>query len=302
MIFLGGQVRDDDVETIFDQSERDCFANTPPMSILAQAVHKVAIVTGSARGIGKAIALRLVKDGFNVIVSDLASEKDHLALVVQEAEKVGEDMGCHCVALACDVTQEDQVQAMVDQTLNLFGRLDCMVANAGIVYLHSMNDVPLDIFRKLLEVNTIGVLICFRVAAAAMIKHNTAKGGRLIAASSMAGKRGLLNHSAYCATKFAVRALVQTAAMEYADVGINVTAYAPGMIDTAMTRGETGILNSEVTGMTGERFQSWGVESNLLKKMGQPGDIANLVSFLASEESSFMTGQTVSIDGGAILT
>jgi len=272
------------------------------MSLLTQDVRRVAIVTGSAGGIGKAIALRLIKDGFNVIVSDLFSQKDNLALVVQEAEGVRKDAGCHCVALPCDVTQENQVQAMVDQTLDLFGRLDCMIANAGIVYLHTLDDVPLDIFRKLLEVNTIGVLICFRVAAAAMIKYDTAKGGRLIAASSGAGKQGVLLHGAYCATKFAVRALVQTAAMEYADVGINVNAYAPGIIDTPMTRGETGILNPEVTGMTGERFQSQAAGRNLLKKLGQPEDVANLVSFLASEESSFMTGQTVSIDGGAVLS
>jgi len=270
------------------------------MSILAQAIHKVAIVTGSARGIGRAIALRLVTDGFNVIVSDLASEKDHLDLVVQEAEKIRKDVGCRCVALACDVTQEDQVQGMVDQTLDLFGRLDCMIANAGIIHVHSLADLPLDTFRKHLEVNTIGTLICFRVAVAAMIKHNTAKGGRLLAASSAAGKRAVPLYGAYCATKFAIRALVQTAAMEYADLGITVNAYAPGTIDTAMTRGETGILNSELTGVTAERFQRRGIESNVMKRLGQAVDVANLVSFLASDESSFMTGQSVSIDGGRI--
>jgi len=268
------------------------------MSSTTQHTRKVAIVTGSAVGIGKAIALRLIKDGFHVIVCDLPSQKDNLALVVQEAERIRVDRGCQCVAVACDVSQEDQVQAMVDQALNLFGRLDCMVANAGKACLHSLADIPLDTFRRILDINTIGTLICFRAAAAAMIKNNTAKGGRLIAASSAAGKQGYPLHGAYCSTKFAIRALVQTAAMEYAEFGINVNAYAPGMIDTPMTRGETSELHPEVTGITGEIFQKSGAEGNLVKRLGQPEEVANLVSFLASEQSSFMTGQAVSVDGG----
>jgi len=265
------------------------------MSSIQNSSNKVAIVTGAAGGIGKGIALRLVKDGFNVVISDLTAQKDNMAGVVQEAE--GISTSSKCVAVVCDVTKEDEVQAMVARTLELFGRLDCMVANAGIYVSHTLAEVPVDTFRKIMDVNAIGVLLCFRNAAAAMIKTDTAKGGRLIAACSISGKQAFASSGAYSASKFAVRALVQTAAKEYAEAGITVNAYAPGMIDTPLSRGLT---SYDLGPMSPEEFQSGLVEASLLKRVGQPEDIANLVSFFASEQSSFMTGQTVTIDGGVI--
>jgi len=270
------------------------------MATTTRIPRKVAIVTGSAGGIGKSIALRLIKDGPNIVLCDLSQQKDNLAEVVKEAEKIRKDEDCQCVAVTCDVSQEDQVQAMVDRTVDLFGRLDCMVANAGILALHSLADVPLETFRKIMDVNVIGTLICFRVAAAAMIKCNSALGGRLIAACSAAGKQGYNFHGAYCASKFAIRALVHTAAMEYAPVGINVNAYAPGVIDTPLTQTYVNDLGPSVTGLTSEQFLRMGIDKCLMKRVGQTEEIANLASFFASEESSFMTGQMVSIDGGAI--
>jgi len=267
------------------------------MSSSPKTARKVAIVTGAAGGIGKFVALRLLKDGFNVIISDLSTQKENLDGVLKESEEIESRNGGKCVAVVCDVAQEDQVQAMVDRALEAFGRLDVMIANAGIFAMHSLAEVPIDTFRRIMDVNAIGTLLCFRVAAAAMIKQGTAKGGRLIAACSAAAKQGFPYHGAYCASKFAVRALVHTAAKEYAEDGITVNAYAPGIIDTPITRGVTSQL---ITGMTGEQFQQMGASKNLMKRVGQPEEVAGLVSFLVSEESSFMTGQTISFDGGVI--
>jgi len=263
------------------------------MSSVQNTPSKVAIVTGAGGGIGKGIALRLVKDGFNVVISDLSTQKDNMTGVVQESEEIS-TTNSKIVAVVCDVTKEDEVQAMVARTLELFGRLDCMVANAGIFAVYSLAEVSVDTFRKIMDVNAVGTLLCFRNAAAAMIK--SAKGGRLIAACSIAGKQGNPLYGAYSASKFAVRALVQTAAKEYAQAGITVNAYAPGVIDTPMSRGVT----SDLGPMSFEAFQSMAANVSLLKRVGRPEDIANLVSFFASEQSSFMTGQTVTIDGGIV--
>lgn len=261
------------------------------MSSSPNSLSKVAIVTGAAGGIGKAIALRLVKDGFNVVISDLSNQKDNMAGVVQEADEIS-TTSSKCAAVVCDVTKEDEVQAMVARTLELFGRLDCMVANAGIFAVHPFAKVSVEAFRKIMDVNAVGTLLCFRNAAATMIKTGTAKGGKLIAACSVAGKQGQPLVAAYCASKFAVKALVQTAAKEYAEAGITVNAYAPGTIDSPLTRN----LGPAMF----EQLQSLSIDRSVLKRIGQPEDVANLVSFLASEQSSFMTGQTVSTDGGTV--
>jgi len=256
---------------------------------------KVAIVTGAAQGIGKAITLRLAKDGFNVVISDLEGQNAGMDEVARTAGEVNPNRKFICVP--CDVTSEEQVQKLVDETVNQFGRLNCMVANAGILILDTFSDIKVEDFRKLMDVNAIGLLLCYRVAAAAMVKCGTAKGGRLIGACSVAGKRGIPLHGAYCATKHAVKALTQTAAIEYGPTGITVNAYAPGLIETSMLD-VISKAGSESTGESPDKFMEKMAKANIMQRMGKPVEIADLVGFIASDESAYITGQCISINGG----
>ncbi|KAH7890539.1 hypothetical protein F5I97DRAFT_39944 [Phlebopus sp. FC_14] len=192
----------------------------------------VALVTGSAQGIGRAIALRLAKDGFDVALNDLESKSAQLHSVAEDVGNIGRKT---CFAVA-DVSDEEQVRGMVQHVANELGGLD-MVANAGIEQsLCLTTSIDLDLWEKVMAVNARGPFLCYKHAATQMIKQG--RGGRLIAASSAAGKTSLPLISAYCASKFAVRGLTQTAALELARYGITVNSYAPGVTRTAMRTGQ----------------------------------------------------------------
>ncbi|PBK89069.1 NAD(P)-binding protein [Armillaria gallica] len=247
----------------------------------------VALVTGSARGIGRAIALRLANDGFNLVLNDIASQKENLEILCSEIEGLGRKV----LIYIADVSKEDEVKAMVDETVEVLGRLDVMVANAGMCLRFSgLMDTTAEEWDHVFAVNTRGVFLCYKYAAIQMIKQGW--GGRIIGANSVAGMRAQSRVCPYSASKFAVRGLTQSAAMELGPHQINVNAYAPGFIDTHLSRS----MFAE------EDFAKHVRQSEntvALKKTGQPGDLASLVSYLASPESQFMTGQTISVDGGA---
>lgn len=250
---------------------------------------RVAIVTGSAQGIGRAIALRLASDGLDVAVNDISHKLDDLKKLVGEIEATGRK----AIAIPGDVSKEADVQAMVKQTVDSLGGLDVMVANAGIVIkAEAILDVTEEIFDKVLSVNCKGVLFCYRAAAIQMIKQG--RGGRIIGASSLAGlKAGGLMVS-YNASKFAVRAITQTAALEWGEYNITVNAYAPGPINT-----ELGTATAKQLGVgTVDAF----VAGGCLKRYGEAEEVASLVGFLASENSSYITGQTLNINGGLLLS
>jgi len=269
------------------------------------ASRKVAIVTGAATGIGATIAIRLAKDGFAVVVSDLESQRAGMEEVSQRCQKAALEphslpagtTATEFPILACDVSSEEQVNRLVDETVRTFGRLDCMVANAGIAKIGLLSDSSLESFNKIMSVNAAGTLLCYKAAAKAMIQCGSANGGRIIGASSLAGKKGFPVFGSYCASKFAIRALTQTAAMEYGPSGITVNAYAPGFISTPMVH-QIKDAAPTVTGLTGDEFIDQIAQQSALKRIGTVEEIANVVSFLASDQSSFITGQCISIDGG----
>ncbi|KAK0235119.1 NAD(P)-binding protein [Armillaria nabsnona] len=247
----------------------------------------VALVTGSARGIGRAIALRLANDGFNLVLNDVASQKENLENLCSEIEALGKK----ALIYVADVSREDEVKAMVDKTVEVLGRLDVMVANAGIcLRLSGLMDTTAEEWDQVFAVNTRGVFLCYKYAAIQMVKQGW--GGRIIGANSLAGMRAQSRVCPYSSSKFAVRGLTQSAAVELGPHQITVNAYAPGFIDTHLSRSM----------LPGEDFAKHVRQSEntvALKKTGQPGDLASLVSYLASPESQFMTGQTISVDGGA---
>ncbi|CAE6492761.1 unnamed protein product [Rhizoctonia solani] len=254
----------------------------------------VAIVTGAAQGLGKAIALKLASEGYSVAVSDLALKKDTLALVVNQIKDIH---GLHSQAASlssmqveCDVTVEDQVDKLVSSTVAQLGRLDVMVANAGIAKLAPLLDLTTEIIDSTHDVNVKGVFYCYRAAARAMIPTG---GGRIIGACSVAGKIPIPYFGAYCMAKYAVRGLTHTAAQEWATHGITVNAYAPGIIDTDLWLKDI-IAKYEYAPILEQKA----LELVATHKKSTPEQIAGLVAFLASPAAANITGQCISVDGG----
>ncbi|KAK7025180.1 hypothetical protein R3P38DRAFT_2953136 [Favolaschia claudopus] len=264
------------------------------MSTTTQQYTRVAIVTGAAQGIGKGVSLRLAADGLDIVVADLPGKIDELNKVVKEIEGLGRK----AVAVPTNVTKEEEVKALVEAAVSNLGRVDVMVANAGVagigVATGPVIDANVDNWDKCWDVNIRGVLFSYKHAALQMIKQGN--GGRLIGASSLAGTRGYANMGAYCVSKFAVRALTQTTAQELREHKITANAYAPGAIDTEMIADPADKEHGVGFGI--KQF----MKVPLWIGTGQPSDVANVVSFLASPDSHFVTGQTISVDDGIHLS
>ena len=187
---------------------------------------KVALVTGAGQGIGKAIALRLAHDGADIALVDLHDEK--VSIVAKEIEQIGRK----ATAITADVTDRDQVYAAINTTESELGGFDIIVNNAGIAQVAPLAEVEPESVRQIFAVNVEGVLWGIQAAAKKFIERGVK--GKIINASSIAGHDGFAMLGVYCATKFAVRALTQTAAKEYASRGITVNAYCPGVVGTDM--------------------------------------------------------------------
>ncbi|KAI0747028.1 NAD(P)-binding protein [Daedaleopsis nitida] len=238
----------------------------------------IAIVTGAAQGIGEAIALRLAEDGYDVAVNDLPSSADKIASVVSAIQAKGRK----AIAIPGDVSVEADVAGMVQKTVELLGGLDVMVANAGILKVHSVFEITVEDWDRVMAVNTRSVMLCYKHAGRHMVKQG--RGGRLIGACSTAGKTGLGFLPAYSASKFAVRGLTQAAALELAEHQITVNCYAPGAIATGMTLAD----GEKIVGLR-------------QTAVAHPAVIAGLVSYLAKPEAHFVTGQTINVNGGSVV-
>ncbi|KAI0067046.1 NAD(P)-binding protein [Artomyces pyxidatus] len=262
-----------------------------------------AFVTGGARGLGREIAIRLATDGFDVAINDLPGTEE-LSDVAKEIESKGRKS--HVVV--GDVSVEQDVIDMIKSVVDALGGLDVMVANAGILILqkflesespvtrahdswestHFAPAATVEAFDRTLAVNARGVMLCYKHAGKQMIAQG--RGGRIIGASSLGGKKGFSSLLSYSASKFAVRGLTQCAADELGKYGITVNAYCPGGIQTRLTK-VVDDFNSE-TGPSGngDVLKSL-VTQNPMGRAGVPEDVAGLVSFLASKDSSFITGK-----------
>ena len=252
---------------------------------------RVALVTGAARGIGKGIALRLAADGLDVAVNDIEANGDQLKGVADEIAALGR----RSAAVVADVSEPDAVNGMVQQTVRELGRLDVMVANAGIAAVKPLLEVTPEEFDHLMSINLRGVYLCYTAAARQMIAQGG--GGKIIGAASIVAYRPfpLLGH--YSASKWAVRGLTQAAAMEWAQHGITVNAYCPGIVGTAMWDH----IDEKLADHEGLRKGAAIAKYSELIHLGRvsvPEDVAGFVSYLASPDSDYMTGQSVMIDGG----
>ncbi len=254
---------------------------------------KVALVTGAGRGIGRAIALRLAREGAAVGVADIIE-----ANAVAVAGEINKDIG-RAMAMRVDVTDESQVEQMVTQTVNQLGRLDILVANAGIIQVSYLLDHELEDWNKLMAVNVTGVWLCCKYAAKPMIGQGP--GGKIIIAASGAAKIASPRpHGAYTVSKHAVLGLTRSLAHELAKHKINVNAYCPGIVDTPMWEK----IDREAGAMAGLKpgeLKAQTVSTVPWGRIETPEDVANLVAFLASSESDYMTGQGININGGTVM-
>ncbi|KAJ7172006.1 hypothetical protein C8R46DRAFT_1084529 [Mycena filopes] len=249
---------------------------------------QVALVTGAAQGIGRAIALRLATDGLDVALADLGHQKDALTEVGEQIEALGRK----AVVITSDVSKESEVEEMVQATVAALGRLDVMIANAGVASGGgSVIDAKIEDWERCWDVNIKGVFFSYKYAARQMVKQGN--GGRIIGASSICGLRGFAGAGAYCISKAAVRSLTQTTALELREHGITVNAYAPGVIESNMTA--TALDQEHGPGFGMKQFLKLGDDI----RTGQPADVAAVASFLASPESHFVTGQLISVNDGA---
>jgi 3-oxoacyl-[acyl-carrier protein] reductase len=242
---------------------------------------RVAIVTGGGTGIGRSIALEFAKEGADVVVSSR-----NLANLEKVAEEI-KALGRRALAVAADVSIPGQVDNIVKQTIDKFSRIDILVNNAGTLTKATLLEMTEQVWDEVLDTNLKGVFLCTQAVARQMMKQ---KYGKIINIASIAG-RGVSypGMSSYCASKAGVIELTMCYAKELGPHGVNVNAIAPGMI-------VTDILTKETDNV--EQFIKDREKLTVLGKTGAPQDIANLSLFLATEDSSFISGQTIPIDGG----
>ena len=252
---------------------------------------KVALVTGGGQGIGRAIALRLAKDGADIAIADLDEEK--ASAVVDEVRAVGRK----ATSFRADVSNREEVYAAINHAEKELGGFDIIVNNAGIANVQPLLEVTPEEVDRILKINVQGVLWGIQ-AGAKKFKERNVK-GKIISASSIAGHEGFAMLGIYSATKFAVRALTQAAAKELASDGITVNAYCPGVVGTDMWV-EIDKRFAELTGAkVGATYKKY-VDGIALGRAETPEDVAAFVSFLAGPDSDYMTGQAPLIDGGMV--
>lgn len=236
---------------------------------------KVALISGGSRGQGEAEARLFVKEGAQVVIGDILDS---------EGEMLAKELGDAAIYVHLDVTSESDWATAVGESVQRFGHLDTLVNNAGILDAGPLLDTSLERYRRVIEVNQIGVFLGMRSAGKALID---AGGGSIINISSVDGMMGMGGMVAYVSSKWAVRGMTKTAAAEFGPFGIRVNSVHPGGVDTPMIQG----------------FLPEGADASMgvpLGRIGQPEDVASLVAFLASDESSYCSGSEFVIDGAMI--
>ena len=242
---------------------------------------RVAIVTGGARGIGKAIAFTFVREGARVVIVDV--DQKSLEASKEEIEK----MGGEALAISCDITKSSEVNEMVNQVQKTFGRIDILVNNAGIIRRGTIDTVTEEEWDRVIEVNLKGTFNCCK-AVSEIMKYQGH--GKIVNISSIAGKMGdITSAPGYGPSKAGIDALTKTLARQLASYGINVNAVSPHAIETEMSAQWSDERRKEI------------IASIPLGRLGKPEDVAEAVLFLVSEEASFITGEILDVNGGALM-
>jgi 3-oxoacyl-[acyl-carrier protein] reductase len=242
---------------------------------------KAALVTGASRGIGREIALELARNGANVAVNYSGSEVKANE-VVDEIKKIGKD----AFAIKCDVSNSEEVATMIKETIDRFGKLDILVNNAGITKDNLLMRMKEDEWDDVININLKGVFLCTKAVTRQMMKQRE---GRIINIASIVGAMGNAGQANYVAAKAGIIGLTKTTAKELAARNITVNAIAPGFITTDMTDQLPEDIKAEM------------LKQIPLARLGEPKDIAKMAAFLASDDSSYITGQTMHINGGMFM-
>jgi acetoin reductase-like protein len=253
---------------------------------------KVAVITGGGQGIGRAISLRLAQDGADIVVMDLKLENANA--VVGEAEA----LGVKGLALQVDVSDREMVRARMSEAVSAFGKIDILVNNAGVGLFNPIFEITEKEFDLQYNVNVKGLFFSLQAAAEYMVKQGN---GKIINLASQAGRRGEALALSYCMSKAAVISINQSAALALAPYKINVNAVAPGVVDTPFWV-EVDKKFAKIQGLPVGEPKRRAIEAIPLGRMEQPEDVAKVVSFLAGPDSDYMTGQTVNVDGGNVLS
>ncbi len=247
---------------------------------------KVALITGGGGGIGAAIAERFVHDGARVCISGRRQEGlDGMARTLPSGT---------VATCAGDVSKDEDAARMVKTTIDFGGRIDVLVNNAAINAAGSLVDTDRAVWRKGIDVNLIGPFVLMQEAIPPMIKNG---GGSIINIASGAGIRALANHSAYCTSKAALIMLTQQAALDYGPQKIRVNAVCPGVVKTPMSENDLGDI-AKTIGMDKAGFFEMLAKMTPLQRFAEPAEISGICAFLASDDSSFMTGAAIAIDAG----
>jgi len=263
------------------------------MEQLMRFTDKVVVVNGASRGIGRGIALRFAREGAKLVVS---ANEDAIHAVAEEIRASGRQ----ALSIVCDVTRKHEVEQMYAQAMHEFGRIDVSIQNAGVITIAKIEDMTEEEWDKVMAVNTKGVFLCCQAAAKIMLKQGS---GRLINTGSGQSRDGFIYTPHYAASKMGVIGITQSLAKELAIHGITVNAFCPGIIETDMW-----VYNDKRWGellgnyKEGELIREW-IETKIpMKRGGTPEDVAGLVTFLASEDAAYITGQTINVDGGLIMS
>lgn len=252
---------------------------------------RIALVTGGAQGLGQAICWRLAQEGCHVVVADLnEAEAAKTSAAITDRRSI---------SIKVDVTSEEQVAAMVDRTVAEFGRLDIVVSNAGILIAEEISEFPAEKWRAVMNVNLFGYFLVAKHAARIMEKQRS---GSIVQINSKSGKKGSYKNSAYAASKFGGIGLTQSIALDLADFGVRVNSVCPGnLLDSPLwTEGPNSLFKQYARkwAISEEEVRKKYIDQVPLKRGCTYTDVCNVVVFLASDQSSYMTGQAINVTGG----
>ena len=253
---------------------------------------KVVVITGAANGIGKACAIRFAQEGANVACLDMADEKNEV--VAAECHQ----LGVEALALRCNVTDKDNIQDVVHEILEKWEHIDILVASAGVYTGSPLAEVSQAQWQRTIDINLTGVFLTNQAVAPILVEQ---KSGSIINLSSMAGKTSWAASAEYSASKTGVIGLTRSVAMEMAPHGPTANAVCPGNTLTDMVRGVAEKVG-KLDGMTGEEWLQMRAEDCPMNRLAEPWEIAGVVAFLASDDSRYITGQAIEVDGGLIMS
>lgn len=261
---------------------------------MAEFDGKVALVTGASRGLGEHLAIRLAQEGCDLVICDL-----NLNQLQKTKAEVEQRSAASVIAVKADVTSEQDVKEMVDRTVSELSTIDLLVCNAALSFSGTIHDISLSDWRRIVDVNLFGYFLCVREVSRIMIQNNS---GAIVQINSRTGKRGTAKNSAYAASKGGGIVLTQSLSAELAEHNIRVNAVCPGsMFDSPLWQEVLFKDYAERYGLTPEQIKEKYLQVVPLNRGCEYEDVANLVVFLLSDKSSYITGQAMNVTGGEVV-